>query len=93
MKDFNDVRSHIIGIAVQAELDIEECADLHRSSEMVYKMYNDTQLYLEGIFDMAKFIVEDENTLNDCKLIRLYQFTCSSLRCAVNNVIVKYNCK
>lgn len=93
MKDFNSVRSYIIGIAVQAELDIEKFADLHRSSEMVYKMYNDTQDYLAGIFDMAKFMVEDENTLNDCELIRLEQFTYSSLRCAVNNMVVKYNCK
>lgn len=93
MKDFNDIRSHIIGITVKAELDIEKCADLYRSSEMAYKMYSDTQDYLAGIFDMAKFIVEDENTLNDCELIRLEQFTYSSLRCAVNNVIVKYKCK
>lgn len=92
MKKFDDVRSWIIGISAQAELDIEECADLYRNSGMVYKMYSDTQDYLAGIFDMAKFMLEDDNTLDDCKLKRLEQFTYSSLRCTVDYVIEKYRC-
>lgn len=91
MKNFDDVRSWIIGVTVQAEADIEECADSYRNSGMVYKMYSDTQDYLAGIFDMARFMY-DENTLDDSKLERLEQFTYSQIRCTVENVIKKYRC-
>ena len=54
-------------------------------------MYSDTQDYLAGIFDMARFMY-DENTLDDSKLERLEQFTYSQIRCTVENVIKKYRC-
>lgn len=92
MKNFDDVRSWIIGVTVQAEADIEECADSYRNSGMVYKMYSDTQDYLAGIFDMARFMYDDENTLDDSKLERLEQFTYSQIRCTVEHVIKKYRC-
>lgn len=92
MKKFDDIRSYIIAVTVQLEADIEECADLYKDSGMVYKMYSDTQDYLAGIFDMARFICDGENTLDDSKLERLEQFTYSQIRCIVEHVIKKYRC-
>lgn len=87
MKKFDDIRSYIIAVTVQPEADIEECADLYKDSGMVYKMYSDTQDYLAGIFDMARFICDGENTLE-----RLEKFTYSQIRCTVEHVIKKYRC-
>ena len=93
MKNFNEFGSCIVGVTVQAEIDIEDCAKLCRSTAEVCKMHRDAKRHLDGIFDMAKFMFENEDSLDDCKIRRLVKFTYMELSCSVNNIIAKYNCK
>lgn len=93
MKNFNEFRSWVIGVTAQEEIGIEGCAILCRSADEVCKMHRDASRRLAGIFDMAKFMFENEDSLDDCKIRRLRTFTYMELSRSVERVIKKYNCK